>query len=87
MAAAGPGICGIMVRVTTGYEDRDGNAIWAGRQLREWIPTLVESIVARFDPVRVIVFGSVASGTDGPDSDLDGSWSSTTSQSTVGVSS
>jgi hypothetical protein len=60
-----------MVPVTTGYEVRDGKAVWAGRQLRDWIPDLVEAVVARFDPVQLIVFGSVASATDGPDSDLD----------------
>ena len=28
-------------------------------------------MVAGFDPARVILFGSVASGSDGPDSDID----------------
>lgn len=64
-------MCGIMVGMATAYEVRDGKAVWAGRELREWIPDLVESVLARFDPVQIIVFGSVASGTDGPDSDLD----------------
>lgn len=63
--------CGIMVGVTIGYEVRDGKAVWAGRELREWIPDLVAAVLAAFDPVQIIVFGSVASGTDGPDSDLD----------------
>jgi Nucleotidyltransferase domain len=35
------------------------------------MPDLVELIVDRFDPVRVIVFGSVGAGTDLPDSDID----------------
>jgi predicted nucleotidyltransferase len=48
-----------------------GKANWGGRALRDWIADLVELIVDRFDPVRVFVFGSVAAGTDGPDSDLD----------------
>ena len=32
---------------------------------------LLQSVVAHFHPQRVIVFGSVARGTAGPDSDLD----------------
>lgn len=60
-----------MVGVTTGYEVHDGKAVWAGRELVAWVPLLVDAVVARFDPVQVILFGSVASGTDGPDSDLD----------------
>lgn len=37
----------------------------------EWIPEIVDDVVAGFDPVRVIVFGSVARGEAGPESDLD----------------
>lgn len=32
---------------------------------------LIESIVAYFDPLRVILFGSTARGEAGPDSDID----------------
>jgi uncharacterized protein len=32
---------------------------------------LLQSVVAHFRPQRVIVFGSVARGTTGPDSDID----------------
>jgi predicted nucleotidyltransferase len=35
------------------------------------VPDLVDAIVTQFDPVKVILFGSVASGEDGPDSDID----------------
>src|SRR5262245_47926458 len=39
---------------------------------KELVPAeLLRSVVAHFDPQRVIVFGSVARGTVGPDSDLD----------------
>jgi len=31
----------------------------------------LEALVAEFDPVRIIRFGSVATGLDGPDSDID----------------
>lgn len=37
----------------------------------DWLPTVVERIVRRFDPVRIILFGSRARGTARPDSDLD----------------
>jgi predicted nucleotidyltransferase len=53
------------------YAVRDGKALWAGRTLREWVPDLVDAVVTRFDPAKVILFGSVADGTDGPDSDID----------------
>jgi predicted nucleotidyltransferase len=44
---------------------------WNGKRLREWLPVAVDDIVREFDPVRVIVFGSVARGEEGSDSDLD----------------
>lgn len=47
------------------------NGRYNGRTLREWLPDIVERIVERFDPVKVILFGSLAQGTDGPDSDID----------------
>ena len=38
----------------------------------ELVPTeLLQSVVAHFRPQRVIVFGSLARGTTGPDSDID----------------
>lgn len=53
------------------YEVRDGKAAWGGRLLRDWVPDIVAAIVREFDPVLIVLFGSVAEGTDGPDSDLD----------------
>jgi len=50
---------------------RGNHAVWAGRTLRTWSDVLVETLVAEFDPVCIILFGSVASGLDGPDSDKD----------------
>jgi predicted nucleotidyltransferase len=47
------------------------NGKYNGRTLREWMPEAVADIVKVCDPVRVILFGSVARGDDGPDSDLD----------------
>ena len=58
-----------MERLT--YEIRDGKALWAGRTLAEWAALAVARVVDEFAPQRVLVFGSVARGEDGPDSDID----------------
>ena len=50
---------------------RGNHAVWAGKTLRAWTDALVETLVAEFDPVSIILFGSVATGTDGPDSNID----------------
>lgn len=50
---------------------KGNRALWSGRTLRSWADDLVEAVVAGFDPAQVILFGSVASGSDGPDSDID----------------
>ncbi|MFN8108368.1 MAG: nucleotidyltransferase domain-containing protein [Thermoleophilia bacterium] len=42
-----------------------------GGRLRALVPAAVDEIVRAADPVRVILFGSVTRGEDGPDSDLD----------------
>jgi len=47
------------------------NGLWNGRPLGDWLQVAVDDIVAAFQPRQVIVFGSVARGEDGPDSDLD----------------
>jgi predicted nucleotidyltransferase len=49
--------------------DPDGR--WDGRTLTEIVPLVVDEIVAAFEPLEVILFGSVARGEDGPDSDID----------------
>lgn len=49
----------------------DGRVRYNGRTLAEWVPHVVGDIVAACDPLQVIVFGSVALGEDGPDSDID----------------
>ena len=53
------------------YEVRNGKARYGGRTLAEWVPDVVEAIVGACDPEQVLLFGSVARGDDGPDSDLD----------------
>jgi predicted nucleotidyltransferase len=53
------------------YEVREGKAVWGGRQLRDWVPLVVERLVREFDPAMIVLLGSVAQGSDGPDSDVD----------------
>lgn len=53
------------------YDISNGKALWGGRRLRDWVPDIVSTITRQFDPAIIILFGSVAAGTDGPDSDLD----------------
>lgn len=48
-----------------------GKARIEGRSLAEWVPEVVRIVVAACDPVEVVLFGSVARGDDGPDSDID----------------
>lgn len=56
-------------------EDRstepEGKARYDGRTLAEWAPQIADEIAQAFDPVKIILFGSVARGDDGLDSDLD----------------
>jgi predicted nucleotidyltransferase len=44
---------------------------YAGRTLLEWLPLVVARVAARFDPQRIVLFGSLARGDAGPDSDID----------------
>ena len=53
------------------YQVKNGKSSWGGRLLRDWVDDVVAPIVEQFHPAAVILFGSVADGTDGPDSDLD----------------
>ncbi len=49
----------------------DGKARYNDRTLADWVPDVVEALVRRFDPLQVVLFGSVARGDDGPDSGID----------------
>lgn len=46
-------------------------ARFGGRTLSEWLPIVTDRIFEQPDVRRIIVFGSVARGDDGADSDLD----------------
>lgn len=48
-----------------------GVFLYRGRTLEDWLPEVVERIADRFDPLRIVLFGSVARGETGYDSDLD----------------
>jgi predicted nucleotidyltransferase len=58
-----------MVSVTV--EEVGGKVRYKCRSLAEWVPRAVEDLVGACDPLQVILFGSVARGEDGPDSDID----------------
>jgi uncharacterized protein len=49
----------------------DGRIRYSGRTLAEWVPEVVADLVAAANPLRVLLFGSVERGLDGPDSDID----------------
>ncbi len=49
----------------------DPSGRYDGLTLRDALPLVVREIVDAFDPIEVIVFGSVARGEEGPDSDID----------------
>lgn len=49
----------------------DGRIRYAGRTLAEWVPDVVSDLVAAAQPLRMLLFGSVVRGVDGPDSDID----------------
>lgn len=49
----------------------DEQGRYDGKSLQELWPSVVDEVVRAVDPVEVILFGSVARGEDGPDSDID----------------
>ena len=49
----------------------DEQGRYDGRTLQKLWPSVVEEVVRAVDPVEVILFGSLARGEDGPDSDID----------------
>ena len=53
------------------HEIVQGKARYNGRDLADWVDEVVARIFERTDATKVIVFGSVVRGDDGPDSDID----------------
>lgn len=51
--------------------DRTRLFSYEGKSLYEWLPAIVERVTERFDPLKIIVFGSVARGEADHDSDVD----------------
>lgn len=49
----------------------DAQGCYDGKPLQELWPQVVDEVVRAVDPMEVILFGSVARGEDGPDSDID----------------
>lgn len=49
----------------------DDQGRYDGKTLQELWPQVVAEVAAAVDPAEVILFGSVARGEDGPDSDID----------------
>jgi len=49
----------------------DGKVLYDGRSLVAWASRVADRIVERCDVSRVVLYGSVARGDDGPDSDID----------------
>jgi predicted nucleotidyltransferase len=55
-----------------GMADADQKVfLYEGKRLDEWLPEMVERVVERFDPLRVVLFGSHARGEAKRDSDVD----------------
>ncbi len=50
---------------------RPGLFLYEGKTLEEWLPSVVERVVERFDPLKVVLFGSLARGEANYDSDVD----------------
>ena len=67
--AAGPNHNGPLDRARV--ELIDGKVLYDGRSLVAWASRVADRIVERCDASRIVLYGSVARGDDGPDSDID----------------
>lgn len=45
--------------------------LWGGRTVAQWVPEILAELGRRFEPLKIILFGSLARGSDGCDSDID----------------
>lgn len=57
--------------MTRSVEVIEGKVRYDGRTLAEWVPQVVADLIEAAHPLKIILFGSVARGDDGPDSDID----------------
>lgn len=55
--------------VSTQVTYHDG--LWHGRPVTDWVDLVISDIATAEDPERIVLFGSVARGEAGPDSDVD----------------
>ena len=55
----------------TSRAGRPGLFRYEGKTLEEWLPFVVERVAGRFDPLKVVLFGSLARGAPNYDSDVD----------------
>ena len=55
----------------TSRTGRSGLFLYEGKTLEEWLPSVVELVAGRFDPFKVVLFGSLARGEANYDSDID----------------
>ena len=55
----------------TSRAGRPGHFRYEGKTLEEWLPSVVGRVVERFDPLKVVLFGSLARGESNYDSDVD----------------
>jgi uncharacterized protein len=53
------------------FEIIAGKAIYEGDTLKIWASRAAHRITERFNPTNIFLYGSVARGDDGPDSDVD----------------
>ena len=60
-----------MVAPYSPVEVVDGKARYNGLSLAEWVPRMVADLVRTLDPIKIVLFGSVARGDDTKDSDVD----------------
>ena len=51
--------------------DKTGLYLYRGKTLGEWLPSVVERVVERFDPLKVVLYGSLARDEANYDSDID----------------
>lgn len=51
--------------------DRTGPLYHEEKALEKWLPAVVERVVERFDPLKVVLFGSLARGEANYHSDVD----------------